>query len=383
MHAVNINDLRLAAQRRLPRAIFDFIDGGSYDEITLRANRAELDRIGFSPRVLRDVSTRDLSTELFGERLPLPLVLAPIGLCGLAAPRGEILAARAAAARGLPFCLSTAAVCSIEEVAAATQRPFWFQLYVMRDRGLTRSLIERAQAAGCRVLVFTVDLPVTGQRDRDQHNGFTVPPRVTLSNALDMLRRPGWLREVLLGTRLTFGNFAGTSAGVGKSESGGLMPLARHIARNMDSSISWKDIEWARSIWKGPIVLKGILSPEDARLAAEHGADAVVVSNHGGRQLDGAPAAIAALPAIVDAVGERMPVLFDSGVRRGQDVVKALALGARACLIGRAFVYGLAAQGEAGVTRAIDILSAEMDTTLALLGETALARLDRRVLRTG
>ena len=373
MNTVNIADLRRAAQRRLPRAIFEFIDGGSYDEVTLRAPRADFENLTFAPRVLRDVSKRDLSIELFGERLPLPLVLAPIGLCGLAAPRGEILAARAAAARGLPFCLSTAAVCSIEDVAKATGAPFWFQLYVMRDRGITRSLIERAQAADCKVLVFTVDLPVTGQRDRDQHNGFTVPPKITFANAFDMLRRPGWLREVLLGTRLTFGNFAGTSAVVENN----LMSLAQHIARNMDSSISWRDIEWTRSIWKGPIVLKGILSPADARLAAEHGADAVVVSNHGGRQLDGAPSSISVLPAIVDAAGDRLSVLFDGGIRRGQDAVKAMALGARACLIGRAFMYGLAAQGEAGVTRAIDILAAEMDTTLALLGRTSISALDR------
>jgi L-lactate dehydrogenase (cytochrome) len=370
MTIVNIEDLRRLARKRLPRAIFEFVDGGAHDELTLRANRADLDSIRFRPRVLRDVSTRSLATKVFGAEQSLPLVLAPIGLCGLTAGRGEILAARAAARCGIPLCLSTVAVSSIEEVRAASPRPFWFQLYIWKDRGLARELVERAQAAGCTALVFTADTIALGLREADVRNGFTVPPRVTVANALDTLRRVDWICDVLFGPRITFGNFAGPGKG-------NIMTLASHMELMRDASLDWGTVDWLRSIWKGPLVIKGILSPEDARLAAEHGADGIVVSNHGGRQLDGAPSSIAALPAVAEAVGSRMTVLFDGGIRRGHDVIKAIALGAHACLIGRAFVYGLAALGEAGVERVLGILAADMDSALALLGRRNIAEIDR------
>jgi L-lactate dehydrogenase (cytochrome) len=373
MRSVTIEDLRRIARRRLPRMVFDYVDGGAYDELTLRANRADFERLRFRPRALVDVSERDLSAVLFGTRLALPLVLAPIGLAGLVARRGEVQAARAAEAAGIPFCLSTASVCSIEEVRAATVKPFWFQLYMGKDRELARSLIDRARAAGCSALAFTVDVPVAGQRERDLRNGFTVPPRITPANALDTARRWRWMRDVLLGSRLTLGN-------VPHSRSEGFLPLARLMLRNHDASKTWREFEWVRSLWPGPLLVKGVLTPEDARLAVAHGADGVVVSNHGGRQLDGAPSSISVLPSIVEAVAGQATILLDGGIRRGQDVLKALALGAHACLIGRAFVYGLAAGGEAGVRRAIEILAGEMDTTLALLGRRSLAELDGSAL---
>jgi len=377
MTAITIEDLRELARRRLPRALFDYVDGGAHDETTLEANREDLRRIAFRPRVLVDVGERSLETELLGVKQALPLVLAPAGNAGMLARRGEIAAARAAEKAGIPFCLSTMSMVSMEDLAAGTTRPFWFQLYVMRDRGLTRSLVERAQAAGASALVFTADLPISGQRDRDLRNGFTVPPRFSLTTLLDVLRRPRWIADVLLGPRITFANLADSSAGASD-----IVSVARHVALNFDPSITWKDIEWARSIWRGPLIVKGILSPEDARLAAQSGADGVVVSNHGGRQLDGAPSTISVLPAIADAVGDRLTVIFDGGIRRGTDVLKALALGADACMIGRAFLYGLAAMGEAGVARSIEILKSEMDTSLALLGRRSIAELDRNSVTT-
>ncbi len=377
MTAITIEDLRELARRRLPRALFDYVDGGAHDETTLEANREDLRRIAFRPRVLVDVGERSLETELLGAKQALPLVLAPAGNAGMLSRRGEIAAARAAEKAGIPFCLSTMSIVSMEDVAAGTSRPFWFQLYVMRDRGLTRSLVERAQAAGASALVFTADLPVSGQRDRDLRNGFTVPPRLTPANLLDVLRHPRWIVDVLLGPRITFANLADSSAG-----GSDIVSVARHVALNFDPSITWRDIEWVRSIWRGPLIVKGILSPEDARLAAQSGADGVVVSNHGGRQLDGAPSTISVLPAIADAVGDRLTVIFDGGIRRGTDVLKALALGADACMIGRAFLYGLAAIGEAGVARSIEILKTEMDTSLALLGRRSIAELDRNCVAT-
>ncbi len=377
MTAITIDDLRELARRRLPRALFDYVDGGAHDEATLEANREDLRRIAFRPRVLVDVGERSLETGLLGVKQALPLVLAPAGNAGMLSRRGEIAAARAAEAAGIPFCLSTMSIVSMEDVAAGTSRPFWFQLYVMRDRGLTRSLVERAQAAGASALVFTADLPVSGQRDRDLRNGFTVPPRLTPANLLDVLRHPRWIADVLLGPRITFANLADSSAG-----GSDIVSVARHVALNFDASITWRDVEWARSIWRGPLIVKGILSPEDARLAAQSGADGVVVSNHGGRQLDGAPSTISVLPAIADAVGDRLSVIFDGGIRRGTDVLKALALGADACMIGRAFLYGLAAMGEAGVARSIEILKTEMDTSLALLGRRSIAELDRNCVAT-
>jgi L-lactate dehydrogenase (cytochrome) len=310
-----------------------------------------------------DVSTRSTATTLAGQAATMPVAIAPTGLTGLFHRNGEIHGARAAEAFGIPFCLSTMSICSIEDVRAATTKPFWFQLYVMRDRGFARSLIERAAAAQCSALVLTLDLQIQGQRHQDLKNGLAVPPRLTLANALDIMRKPGWATGVLFGKRRTFGNLAGQIKG-----SDNLATLSQWIASQFDPSLNWQDIEWVRKMWPGKLILKGVLDIEDAKAAAASGADAIVVSNHGGRQLDGAMASIAALPAIVDAVGGRTEILFDGGVQSGQDVLKALALGARGCLIGKAFLYGLAAQGEAGVTRTLEIIRKELDVSMALTG---------------
>ena len=372
----SIEDLRRRARRSLPRAIFDFIDGGSQDEVTLAANRRDFERIALMPRVLTDVSTRQLSTTLLGERLALPLIAAPTGLAGLVARKGEVAEARATEAAGIPYCLSQMAASSIEEVKAATRRAFWFQSYLVKDRGINETLMERAASAGCKVLVVTLDTKAQGPRERDMRNGFTVPPRVTWRNALDVLRRLDWIRDVAMGPRVTFANLAGSLVG-----SSDIISIARFAAEQYDFSVSWPQIDWCRSRWDGKLVLKGILTAEDARLAVEHGADAVIVSNHGGRQLDHSRSAIAALPAVVDAVGDRTEVILDGGVRRGSDIIKALALGARACMAGRPFLYGLAAGGERGVTRAIELLRNELDVNLALLGCASVQTLDRSAIR--
>jgi L-lactate dehydrogenase (cytochrome) len=370
-----IEDLRALARRKVPRAFFDYADSGSYAEETLRANRDDLERIKLRQRVLVDVSSRSLGTTLLGAPVSLPLALAPIGLCGMQHGDGEILAARAANAAGIPFCLSTMSICSIEDVAEATGQPFWFQLYVMRDRGFIAALIERAIAARCSALVLTVDLQVLGQRHRDVKNGMTVPPEIRLSNVLDIGTKPAWALSILKGRRKTFGNLAGHVRGME-----GVTSLAQWTAGQFDPTLSWKDVEWVRSRWPGKLILKGILDVEDATTAAKTGAAAIVVSNHGGRQLDGAPSSISALPRIADAVGTEVEVLFDGGVRTGADAMRALALGARACLIGRAYVYGLGAGGQAGVTKAIDILAKELDVAMALTGTRSVADIDRRVL---
>ena len=373
---VNIDDLRKRARRRLPRAIFDYVDGGAEDEATLRANRAGFRRYTFNPRVLVDVSERDQSTSVLGERLAAPLILAPTGFTGMLWPRGEILAARAAARKGLVYTLSTMSICSLEQVAEASPGPLWFQLYVWRDREVTRSLMERAKAAGYRVLVVTVDTPVLGQRERDIRNGLVVPPRITVNNLLDTARRVSWLRGLLDNPRITFGNFAGTEA-AGQNP----VSVAEYTTRQFSPAVSWADLDWFRSVWSGPMAIKGVMSVEDARLAVEHGVEAIVVSNHGGRQCDYLPGAVEVLPEIVDAVGDRAEVILDGGVRRGSDAVKAIALGARACMIGRAFNYGLAAGGQAGAEKAIDILQKEIDRCLALIGRPRLNDLDRSALR--
>jgi L-lactate dehydrogenase (cytochrome) len=305
----------------------------------------------------------------------LPFALAPIGLCGMQWGDGEILACRAAHAAGIPFCLSTMSIASIEDVAAAVEKPFWFQLYVMKDRGLVRALIERAAAAKCSALVLTIDLQVLGQRHRDVHNGLTVPPEIRLKNILDIARKPAWALSVLRGKPKTFGNLAGQVRGTENVNS-----LARWIAGQFDPALNWKDVEWIRSLWPGKLIIKGVLDVEDAKLAAKTGAAALVVSNHGGRQLDGAPSSIAALPGIVDAVGGDIEVMFDGGIRTGADVLRALALGARSCLIGRAYIYGLGASGEAGVTKAIKIIRDELDVSMALCGVNSIHQIDRRVI---
>lgn len=370
---VNIADLRDKARRRLPRVVFDFIDGGAQDETTLEANCRDLSAIRLNPRVLVDVSARKLSVELFGQTFAAPIVLSPVGLTGLATPKGELDAARAAEAAGIGYCLSTNASTSIEELAAATRQRFWFQLYVMKDRGLTRSLMERAKAAGCSVLVMTVDLAAHGRRERDARNGFSVPPRISVPDAVNAFMHPGWLYRTMTGERLTFANYK-----TGADE--GFLELSKHIANQFDPSITWEDIAWAKEVWGGPLVIKGILRADDARKALDHGADGISVSNHGGRQLDGVPSAIRALPGVVDAVDGRISVLMDGGVRRGADIVRARALGAKACLVGRAFVYGLAALGPQGAARAIEILHQELDNTLALLGLPSIDDVDRSVL---
>ncbi|MDQ5849035.1 MAG: alpha-hydroxy-acid oxidizing protein [Pseudomonadota bacterium] len=358
-----IDDLRSIAKRRVARAIFDYVDCGSYAECTLRANRADLEGLALRQRVGIDVDRRSTRTTMAGEEVAMPVGLAPTGLAGLNWADGEILAARAAERFGVPFTLSTMSICSIEDVAAEVDKPFWFQLYVMRDRGFSASLIERAKAAKCSALMLTLDLQIQGQRHRDLKNGLAVPPRLTAGTFFDVLRKPSWALNVLRGKRKSFGNLEGRIP-----EAKSLTTLSQWIAGQFDPTLSWKDIEWVRKLWGGKLILKGILDAEDAKIAAQSGVQAVVVSNHGGRQLDGAVSSIRALPEVAEAVSGKTEVWFDGGIRSGQDVLKALALGADATLIGRAFLYGLGAMGEAGVTRALEIIKAELDVTMALCG---------------
>ena len=374
----SISDYRELARRRLPRQLFDYIDGGSYEEVTLAANRADLLALRFRQRVMRDVSQTDCGATVLGEAIKLPLALAPIGLAGLMARRGEVQAARAAEKAGVPFCLSTVSLCSIEEVRQATTAPFWFQLYMLRDRGYVRELLQRAEAAGCGALVFTLDLAVLGSRYRDTRNGMNGGLTLAgkLAKAWDTARRVGWLRDVALGGQpLVFGNLA-AAVPTGRN----LFDFKRWVDAQFDASVTWRDLDFVRQNWRGPIILKGILDAGDARFAADSGAAAIIVSNHGGRQLDSALSSIAALPAIVDAVGDRVEVFMDSGIRSGQDIAKALALGARAALIGRPWIWALAARGERGVTEVLDILARELQVTLALLGELRADKLDPGVL---
>jgi L-lactate dehydrogenase (cytochrome) len=359
----DIEDLRRLSKKRVAKAIFDYVDRGSYSEATLRANRTDLESLTLRQRVAIDVDRRSTRSTMIGQEVAMPVALAPTGLTGLNWANGEMLAARAAERFGVPFCLSTMSICSIEDVASVVTRPFWFQLYVMRDRGFAASLIERAKAAGCSALMLTLDLQVQGQRHQDIKNGLAVPPRLTLASFLDIVTKPGWALNVLSGKRKSFGNLEGR---IPNADS--LTTLSQWIAGQFDPTLSWKDVEWVRRLWGGKIILKGILDPEDAKIAASTGADAIVVSNHGGRQLDGASSSIRALPEVVDAVGDRVEVLFDGGIRSGQDVLKALALGAKGTMIGRAFLYGLGAMGERGVTRTLEIIRNELDVTMALCG---------------
>jgi L-lactate dehydrogenase (cytochrome) len=360
---LSIEDLRARARRRIPRAIFDYADGGSYQETTLRANTADLDALELRPRVMIDVSDIKLATTLAGAGASMPLAIAPTGLCGLYHADGEILGARAAAAFGIPFCLSTMSICSIEDVRAASDQPFWFQQYLMRDRGFNQSLIERAIAARCSALVLTLDLQILAERRRDARNGLVIPPRLTLRNAWDVATKPVWALKVMFGKRRTFGNLVGHLGGAD-----GVATLAHWTHTQFDPTANWRDVEWVRSRWPGKLILKGIMDAEDARFALSAGADAVVVSNHGGRQLDGAPSSISVLPEIAAAIDGRCDVLFDGGIRSGQDLAKGLALGARGGMIGKAFLFALAAGGEAGVTRALEIIREELRVTLALTG---------------
>jgi L-lactate dehydrogenase (cytochrome) len=374
-HITCIEDLRALHKRRVPKAFFDYADRGSYSEETLRANRDDLQQIKFRQRILVDVSKRDLNTTILGEPAAMPLILAPVGLLGMQHGDGEIHACRAAQAAGIPFTQSTMSICSIEDIAAAVEKPFWFQLYVMKDRGFIKSLIERALAAKCSALVLTVDLQVIGQRHQDIKNGMSVPPEWSLSKLIDFASKPAWVAGVLRGKRRTFGNIAGH---VKNTED--LNRLSEWTASQFDTSLSWKDLDWIRSIWPGKLVLKGILDAEDAEEAVKVGAQAIVVSNHDGRQLDGAPSTITVLPEIVDAVGSKMEIMFDGGIRSGQDVMRALALGAKSCMIGRAYTYGLGAGGQAGVAKAIELISKELLTTMGLCGVNTIAEIDDHVL---
>src|ERR1700722_17852780 len=371
-----IEDLRQAARHRVPRQFFDYADGGSYAEQTLHANCADLERIKLRQRILVDVSQRSTQTTMLGKPVSLPLALAPIGALGMQHGDGEVLACRAAQAAGIPFPLSTMSICSIEQVAAAVDKPFWFQIYVMKDRGFARSLIERAAAAKCSALVLTVDLQILGQRHRDIKRGMTVRPEWTASKILNIATKPAWLGSVARARSRTFGNLAGYVS----DDKDDVNSLSVWIASQFDTTLSWKDVEWIKSLWPGKLILKGILDADDARLAAGSGASALVVSNHGGRQLDGAPSSISVLPSIVDAVGSSMEVWFDGGIRSGQDIMRALAFGAHACLSGRAYVYGLGAAGQAGVARAIEIMRNELNVTMALTGFNSVDEIDGRAI---
>ena len=374
----SLGDYRELARRRLPRQIFDYVDGGAFGEVTLAANRDDYHAIRFRQRVLRDVTTRRLATTVLGEEIAMPVILAPLGFGGMLARRAEAQAARAAERAGVPFCESTLSICAIEEVAASIRRPIWFQLYVMKDRSYAEDLMARAQSVGCTTMILTVDLPVVGQRYRDVRNGISggISPFGRLRRGADLVRHTKWVRDVALGGRpLTFGNLEKA------------LPEARvpadfqgWVANQFDPSVTWDDLAWLREHWRGRIALKGIMDPEDARQAADRGVDAVIVSNHGGRQLDDVPSTIRALPAIADAVADRCEVLVDGGVRSGLDVVKALALGARACLIGRPWAYAVAARGEAGVEHILRIVREEMLVTLGLTGVNDVRDLDRSAL---
>lgn len=370
-----IEDLRRLAKRRVPRMFYDYADSGSWTESTYRANSSDFSDYYFRQRVAVNLENRSLHSTMIGEPVSMPVALAPTGSAGMQCADGEILAAQAAEKFGVPFTLSTMSICSIEDVAAHTTKPFWFQIYVMRDREYIYRLIDRAKAARCSALVLTLDLQVLGQRHKDLINGLSVPPKLTASSILNMMTKPGWCLGMLGTRRHTFGNIMGHTSTVSN-----LSSLSLWTQQQFDLSLSWKDIEWIKQRWGGKLIIKGIMDPEDARLAVESGADALIVSNHGGRQLDGAPSSIRALPAIVDAVGSNIEVHMDGGIRSGQDVLKALALGARGVYIGRPFLYGLGAMGQAGVTKCLEIIRNELDLTMAFCGHTDIKKVDKQIL---
>ena len=376
MNAITeIEDLRVLAQKRVPRMFYEFADSGSWTEGTYRSNEADFQKILLRQRVARNLEGRSLKTKMVGVDVAMPVAIAPTGLAGMQHADGEILAAKAAKAFGVRYTLSTMSVCSIEDVARHTRAPFWFQLYVMRDRDFMGQLLDRAKAAGCDALILTLDLQIIGDRHKDARNGLSTPPKLTLANILNMMTKPRWSLGMLATRRHNLGNIIGHAKGVEDMTS-----LATWTAKQFDPRLSWNDIEWIKRRWGGKLVLKGIMDAEDACLALETGADALIVSNHGGRQLDGAPSSIAALPAIVDTVGSEIEVWLDSGVRSGQDVLKALALGAHATLIGRPHLYGLGALGQQGVTRALEIIAKELDLTMAFCGHTDVRSLNRDIL---
>ncbi len=375
----NIEDLRVLAQKRVPRMFYDYADSGSWTEGTYRANESDFQSIKFRQRVAVNMENRSTATRMIGQDVAMPVAIAPTGLTGMQHADGEILAARAAKKFGIPFTLSTMSICSIEDVAKGTDNhPFWFQLYVMKDRGFIERLIDRAKAAGCSALVLTLDLQILGQRHKDLKNGLSAPPKLTIPNLINMATKPRWCMGMLGTQRRQFGNIVGHVSGVENMGS-----LAEWTAKQFDPALNWGDVEWIKKRWGGKLILKGIQDVEDARLAVQSGADALIVSNHGGRQLDGAESSIRALPAIVDAVGRQIEVHMDGGVRSGQDVLKAVALGARGTYIGRAFLYGLGAMGEEGVSKALQIIHKELDLSMAFCGHTRIGTVDTGILLPG
>ena len=373
-----IEDLRVIAKRRVPRMFYDYCDSGSYTESTYRANAADFQRIQLRQRVAVNMTGRSTRSTLVGQPVTMPVAIAPTGLTGMQYADGEILAARAAQAFGIPFTLSTMSICSIEDVAQHAGRGFWFQLYVMRDRDYIERLIDRAKAAGCTALQLTLDLQILGQRHKDIKNGLSTPPKPTIANLINLVTKPRWCLGMLGTSRRSFGNIVGHAKGVGD-----LSSLSSWTAEQFDPELNWGDVEWIKKRWGGKLILKGIMDAEDARLAVDSGADALVVSNHGGRQLDGAPSSIHALPAIAAAVGQDIEVWMDGGIRSGQDVLKARALGAHGTMIGRSFLYGLGAFGQAGVTRALEIIQKELDVTMAFCGRTQIDQVDQSILLPG
>jgi L-lactate dehydrogenase (cytochrome) len=371
-------DLRILAQRRVPKMFYDYADSGAWTESTYRANSDDFAKIKLRQRVAVNMENRSLATTMAGQGCAMPVALAPTGLTGMQHADGEILAAKAAEKFGVPFTLSTMSICSIEDVADNTTSPFWFQVYFLRDRDFMGRLIERAKAAHCSALVLTLDLQILGQRHKDLRNGLTAPPKLTLKNILNMATKPGWCLGMLGTKRRQFGNIVGHAKSVSDMSS-----LSSWTAEQFDPALSWDTVQWVRDRWPGKLILKGVLDVEDAVMAAKCGADALIVSNHGGRQLDGAVSSIAALPGIVDAVGDQIEVHMDGGIRSGQDVIKAVALGARGVYIGRAFLYGLGAMGEQGVTTCLEIIRKELDITMALCGRTDIRKIDRSILVPG
>ena len=375
----NIEDLRRLAKKRVPRMFYDYADSGSWTESTYRANEDDFQKIKFRQRILIDMEHRSTKTTMIGQDVAMPVAIAPTGLTGMQHADGEILAARAAKAFGVPFTLSTMSICSIEDVAQGTDNhPFWFQLYVMKDRDFITRLIERAKAANCSALVLTLDLQILGQRHKDIRNGLSAPPKLTLANILNIATKPRWAMGMLGTKRRQFGNIVGHVKGVTD-----MSRLSEWTASQFDPKLNWDDVQWIKKLWGGKLILKGIMDVEDARLAAQSGADALIVSNHGGRQLDGADSSINALPAIVDAVGKQIEVHMDGGIRSGQDVLKARALGAQGCYIGRSFLYGLGAMGQAGVAKALQLIHNELDLSMAFCGLTDIEKVDKRILLPG
>ena len=375
----NIEDLRVLAQKRVPRMFYDYADSGSWTESTYRANEDDFKAIKFRQRVAVNMENRSTRSTMIGTDVAMPVAIAPTGLTGMQHADGEIHGAQAAKKFGIPFTLSTMSICSIEDIAEATGRhPFWFQLYVMKDRDFIERLIDRAKAANCSALVITLDLQILGQRHKDLKNGLSAPPKLTLANILNIATKPGWALGMLGTKRRQFGNIVGHVKGVADMGS-----LADWTAKQFDPALNWGDVEWIKKRWGGKIILKGIQDVEDAKLAVNSGADALIVSNHGGRQLDGAQSSIGALPAIVDAVGSQIEVHMDGGIRSGQDVIKAIALGAKGTYIGRSFLYGLGAMGEAGVTKALEIIHKELDLTMAFCGHTNIKTVDKSILLPG